>query len=204
MMSVRRWRSGSRVMSPSRSTSTGLRVFSTGSRYCPAPSWPEGIRCSSGGSGAPSERGCVGRQSTYFSPISACGRIVQLASARKFLKAGVFDLQYDRRLLLRCGRHRADRPDLDAIDLDLLAGDHVGGVVEDRPDRVAAARAARRGGEQHDRAATATQSTAANPAARPLHLTVCVFNPTTLAVPERPGRPHRFDEVARPALLRGV
>jgi hypothetical protein len=41
---------------------------------------------SAGGSGVPATRGCVGRQSTNFSPISACGRIVQLASARKSLK----------------------------------------------------------------------------------------------------------------------
>ena len=34
----------------------------------------------------PSTRGSVGRQSTYFSPISACGRTVQLASLRKSLK----------------------------------------------------------------------------------------------------------------------
>ena len=39
-MIVKRWRSGRRLMSPSRSTSTGLCVFCTGSRYSPAPSWP--------------------------------------------------------------------------------------------------------------------------------------------------------------------
>ena len=74
-------------MSPSRSTSTGLLVFVTGSRYCPSPS-PLLIFGSGGGSGVPSARGCVGRQSTYFSPISAWGRIVQLASIRKSWKPG--------------------------------------------------------------------------------------------------------------------
>ena len=33
----------------------------------------------------PGTRGSVGRQSTNFSPIRACGRIVQLASVRKSL-----------------------------------------------------------------------------------------------------------------------
>ena len=41
---------------------------------------------SAGGSGVPATRGCVGRQSTNFSPINACGRTVQLASERKSLK----------------------------------------------------------------------------------------------------------------------
>ncbi len=59
------------------------RAAGTGRRLLP---WR--ILCSGGGSGVPSTRGCVGRQSTYFSPISACGRIVQLASERKSLKPG--------------------------------------------------------------------------------------------------------------------
>ncbi len=41
----------------------------------------------------PSTRGCVGRQSTYFSPISACGRISQLASLRKSLKPSLVMLR---------------------------------------------------------------------------------------------------------------
>ncbi len=85
---MKRSRSGMRSMSLIRSTSTGLCVFWTGSRYSPAPSWPLGTFFSTGGSGVPSTRGWVGRQSTYFSPISACGRIVQLASARKSRKPG--------------------------------------------------------------------------------------------------------------------
>jgi hypothetical protein len=89
MMIVSRWRSGSRLMSPSRSTSTGLCVFCTGRSRSPAPSCRLGITCRAGGSGVPSTRGCVGMQSTNFSPISACGRIVQLASARKSLKPGL-------------------------------------------------------------------------------------------------------------------
>ena len=36
----------------------------------------------------PAARGWVGRQLTNFSPISASGSIVQLASARKFWKPG--------------------------------------------------------------------------------------------------------------------
>ena len=73
-------------MSLSRSTSTGLWVFCTGKSHWPEPSCPSGILCRDGGSGVPSTRGCVGRQSTNFSPSNACGRIVQLASARKSLK----------------------------------------------------------------------------------------------------------------------
>ena len=69
-------------MSPSRSTSTGLWVPVTGSSTWPAPSSPEGILFSGGGKGVPSTRGWVGRQSTNFSPISACGGS-SLASALK-------------------------------------------------------------------------------------------------------------------------
>ena len=88
MMIVKRSASGRRVMSLSRSTSTGLEVFCTGSRYWPAPSCPLGICFSGGGSGVPAARGCVGRQLTNFSPSSASGSIVQLASARKLWKPG--------------------------------------------------------------------------------------------------------------------
>ncbi len=85
---MKRWRSGSRLMSPSRSTSTGLLVFFTGSSHWPAPSWPEEIFLSAGGSGVPSTRGCVGTQSTNFSPIRACGRTMHVASERKSWKPG--------------------------------------------------------------------------------------------------------------------
>ncbi len=91
-MIVRRWRSGRRLMSPSRSTSTGLLVCCTGRRNSPAPS-PRGIFLSAGGSGVPSTRGCVGRQSMYFSPIRACGRTSQVASERKSLKPAVVMLR---------------------------------------------------------------------------------------------------------------
>ncbi len=47
-----------------------------------------GICFSGGGACAPGARGRVGRQSTNFSPISDCGRIWQLASARKSWKPG--------------------------------------------------------------------------------------------------------------------
>ena len=54
MMIVKRSRSGSRVMSLSRSGSTGLEGVRDRQQYWPAPSWPEGIRFSGGGSGEPS------------------------------------------------------------------------------------------------------------------------------------------------------
>ena len=41
---------------------------------------------SDGASLSPSARGCVGVHSTKRSPISDCGRIVQVASVRKSLK----------------------------------------------------------------------------------------------------------------------
>ena len=149
-MIVKRWRSGRRLMSPSRSTSTGLWVFFTGSRYSPAPSRPFGILCSGGGSGVPSTRGWVGRQSTYFSPISACGRIVAAGVGAEVLEAGVFDVQHDRCLGLRRGRDRAHGSDFDAADLDVLAGDDVAGVVEDRADRVGVVLPPADGREQHE------------------------------------------------------
>ncbi len=66
------------------------------------------------------------------------------------LEAGVFDVQHDRRL--RGGRRgdRFDDADLDAVDLDVLARDHVRGIVEDRPDLVALVGSAGRDGEQQD------------------------------------------------------
>ena len=75
-------------MSLIRSGSTLVLLFSSGSRYWPAPGWPEGICFSGGGGGEPGARGRVGRQSTNFSPISDCGRIRQLASLRKSWKPG--------------------------------------------------------------------------------------------------------------------
>ena len=60
----------------------------------------------------------------------------------KVLEAGLGDFQQDCRLRLRRGSHRADRADLDPVDLDVLAGDDVAGVVEERPNRVSAVRAA--------------------------------------------------------------
>ncbi len=71
-----------------RSGSTLVLLFSSGSRCWPAPGWPAGIFFSSGAGGEPGARGSVGRQSTYFSPISDCGRIRQLASLRKSWKPG--------------------------------------------------------------------------------------------------------------------
>ena len=68
--------------------STVVPLFSTGSRYWPAPAWPSGTCSSGGGSGASGARGRVGLQATKRSPISDCGRRMQLASARKSWKAG--------------------------------------------------------------------------------------------------------------------
>ena len=63
-----------------------MPLFSSGSRYWPDPGWSSPICWSGGGGGVPGARGCVGVQSTYFSPIRDCGRIRQLASVRKSLK----------------------------------------------------------------------------------------------------------------------
>ena len=52
--------------------STGELVWVTGSRYVPAPG-PLEILVSGGAADVP------GLQSTYFSPISDCGRIAQVA-----------------------------------------------------------------------------------------------------------------------------
>jgi hypothetical protein len=71
-----------------RSGSTLVLLFSSGSRRWPAPGSPSGIFSSSGGGLEPGARGRVGRQSTNFSPISDCGRIRQLASRRKSWKPG--------------------------------------------------------------------------------------------------------------------
>ena len=65
-----------------RSRSTGELVRSSGSSAWPAPSSPSGISSSSGWSERP------GSHSTNFSPMSDCGRIVHLASARKGAKPG--------------------------------------------------------------------------------------------------------------------
>ena len=68
-----------------RSMSTALPLFSSGSRRWPSPG-PSSISSSSGGTGWPAARGWVGVQSTSFSPISDCGRMMQEASSRKSLK----------------------------------------------------------------------------------------------------------------------
>jgi len=70
-----------------RSTPTGVTVWSTPSRCCPAPG-PSSIAGSSGGSSAPSARGCVGSQSTNCSPISDISPTRQRASVRNGKNAG--------------------------------------------------------------------------------------------------------------------
>ena len=79
----RRSRTGWRMMLLSRSMSTALPLFSTGSRYSPSPSSPSSICSSSGGASSPGERASVRVHSTKRSPISDCGRTMQLASSRK-------------------------------------------------------------------------------------------------------------------------
>ena len=73
-ISAKRCRIGSCEMSWTMSESTGELVWASGSRYAPLPG-PLVIFCSGGADRDP------GWQSTYFSPISDCGRIAQWALA---------------------------------------------------------------------------------------------------------------------------
>ena len=73
-------------MSLTRSGSTLVWLLPSGSRYWPAPGSPSGICFNDGAGFCPGARGTVGVQLTYFSPISDCGRISQLASSRKSWK----------------------------------------------------------------------------------------------------------------------
>jgi hypothetical protein len=66
-------------------------------------------------------------------------------------KRASVDRQHQRRLVLRRERDRLDRADLDARDLDVLAGDHERGVVEHRPDEVAGLARAGRALDRHRR-----------------------------------------------------
>ena len=61
------------------------------------------------------------------------------------LVAGVLDVEHDDGLEVARDVERVDLADLDARDLDVLAGDHEAGVVEDRADLVGAAVAGARG-----------------------------------------------------------
>ena len=63
-------------------------VLRAGSRYWPLPGPSLDLLAAAGAGGCPAGRGCVGVHSTNFSPISDCGRIVQLASLRKSWKPG--------------------------------------------------------------------------------------------------------------------
>ncbi len=149
-MIVRRSRSGRRLMSPSRSTSTGLWVFCTGSRYSPAPSWPLADLVQRRRQRR-AFHARLGRQAVDV--LLADQRLRSDRAARvgaKVLEAGVFDVQHDRRLGLGRGRDRPHCPDLHPVDLHVLAGDEVAGVVEDRTHGVAAVGAPGRGREQHD------------------------------------------------------
>ncbi len=129
-----------------RSMSTGVEVCESGSRYWPLPA-PLLICWSGGGSWAPLGRGWVGAHSTNFSPISDCGRIVQVASERKSWKPGSVDAEDHGGLLVLGDVEVGDLADLHAGDLHVLAGDHRDGVVEDRAHLVGAAGA--RAGAQH-------------------------------------------------------
>ena len=99
----------------------------------------------------PGARGRVGRQSTYFSPISDWGRIWQVASCAEVLEAGVGDLHHDHglarnrlRLAVFVAVDLAGQGDVDGLDFadvgagdpDLLASDHERAVVEDAADDV--------------------------------------------------------------------
>ena len=187
-MIVRRSRSGRRLMSPSRSTSTGLLLFLTGSRYWPEPSWPEGILFSGGGSGVP---GHARLRRQAVDVLLADQRLRADFAARVFaevLEAVVVDVQHDGGLRLRGRRDRGDLADLDAGDLHLLAGDDVAGVVEDRPDFVAAVVAA--GGESRARPPRAGGMP--RPSPRPLSCAPRLLSLTPILplLSRQSGRPH--------------
>ena len=103
----------------------------------------------------PTARFCVGEHSTNFSPISDCGRTWQLGVAAEVLVRRVVDGEHDRGLEVGRDVERVDLADLHAGDLDVLAGDHEAGVVEDRAHLVAAAVAG--AGGQHRGGAEASR-----------------------------------------------
>ena len=108
------------VMLPSRSRSTGEWSAASGSRCSPAPGCPL-----EAGTAAPRARPLAsGVHSTNFSPISDCGRIVQLASSRKARSPADVDLEDDRGLAGRDVTSSAvDLAHLHARDLHVLARD---------------------------------------------------------------------------------
>ena len=72
----------------SRSRSTGRVVLRRRQQVLALARRPSWILGSGGGACAPAGRGWVGVHSTNFSPISDCGRIVQLASCGSRSKPG--------------------------------------------------------------------------------------------------------------------
>ncbi len=121
----------------------------------------------------------------------------------KVLEAGIFDVQHDRRLPLRRGRHRRHGPDLDAVDLDVLAGDDVGGVVEDGAHRVATTAAAGRDGEQYDHRERHHAGRARDPDSTPPPPDRLLPQPNPSSTSTHPtcGRPHPFRWGRRPTWL---
>ena len=102
----------------------------------------------------------VSVHSTKRSPISDCGRTMQLASLAEVLVAGVLDVEHDGGLVVLGDVDRVDRADAHAGDLDVLAGDDEAGVLEDRADLVARRPRRPRQGDEHDTAAAAAISRA--------------------------------------------
>ena len=146
----RRWRSGSRMMSLSRSRSTVFDVFSTGSRYWPSPGpvldLAQRARRLRPDAARP-------RRVALDEPL-ADQRLRPHDAARvgaEVLVAGVVDLEHDRGLEVRRDLDVGDRADLDAGDLDVLAGDDEAGVVEDRADAVGVVVVAGHDDERHER-----------------------------------------------------
>ena len=122
-------------MLPIRSRSTALPLFSTGSRYWPSPS-PSSICSSFGGASSPAARTC-GRLALDEALADQRLRAHDAARvAAEVLVAGVGDVEHHGGLLVLRQVDRVDRADADAGDLDVLAGDHEAGVVEDRADLV--------------------------------------------------------------------
>ncbi len=150
-------------MSLIRSGSTLVPLLPSGSRYSPAPGWPDSI-CFERRGRLRAWRPGQGRAAVDELLADQRLRPDQAAGvAAEVLEAGVGDVHHDHRLAGDRDRlavfvldgfaglgdvDRFDRADVGAGDADLLAVDHEGAVVEDRPDPVAAGFAA--AGDQQD------------------------------------------------------
>ena len=85
-------------MSLSRSTSTGLCVFCTGSSFSPGAFLPAGNRLQRRRQRRAFDARLGGQAVDELLADQRLRAIVQLASARKSWKPGLFDVQHDRRL----------------------------------------------------------------------------------------------------------